>query len=217
MNRTHRSASDAPQRISKDQQFRQRRGNHVRQQRFRAFAFHVRTVQQLLAFIRGQTLGLIDSDAAAARPAFSRFARLAFRVKRTLGNRRATFSTSPDPAGDAARFATFSARRRRLRQTTQFYRVPGPALSSSAVTFAAKRFSRAAQGFWWQLFGADFHRKSFLRHGRLLFVPVAHREAKGFTGRIVSFYATALVRVRKYAECSADVQSRRWLCGRPAG
>lgn len=162
MNRTHEvHVGRAPAHQLRNRQLRQRSGNHVRQQRFRAFAFHVRTVQQPLAFIRGQTLGLIDGDAAAARPAFSRFARLAFRVKR-LGNRRATFFN----------FA-IRLRRRQIchfqRQTARCGKPLNFTVCQASVIqlgghVRSERFSQAAQGFWWQLFGADFHQESFLRH-----------------------------------------------------
>jgi hypothetical protein len=141
-------------------------------------------IQQPFAFVGGQTLGLINGDTAAARPAFGRFARLAFRVER-LGNRRATFFD----------FA-IRLRRRQIchfqRQTTRCSKPLNFTVRQASVIqlgghVRSKRFSQAAQGFWWQLFGADFHQESFLRHGRLLFVSVAHREAKGFTGRVVSF------------------------------
>ncbi|MNH00386.1 hypothetical protein D3C79_595770 [compost metagenome] len=80
----------APAHQFRDRQFGQRSADHARQQRLRGLAFDMGAIQQPLAFVGHQTLGLIDSDAAATRPAFGRFARLAFGVER-LGNRRAAF------------------------------------------------------------------------------------------------------------------------------
>jgi hypothetical protein len=132
-------------------------------------------IQQPFAFVGGQTFGLIDGDTAAARPAFGRFARFAFGVER-LGNRRAAFFNF-----------TIGLRRRQIRhfqrQTARCGKPFNFTVREASVIqlcghVRSKRFSQAAQGFWWQLFSADFHQESFLRHGRLLFILVAHREAE---------------------------------------
>src|SRR5476651_1285474 len=51
----------------------------------------------------------------------------------------------------------------------------------------SKRFSKATQRLWWQLFGADFHQKCFFSHGLVsLLVLFAHREAQHFAGGVIS-------------------------------
>ncbi|ABV16057.1 hypothetical protein CKO_05014 [Citrobacter koseri ATCC BAA-895] len=183
--RTHEvNVRRAPAHQFRNRQFRQRGGNHVRQQRFCAFAFHMRAIQQPFAFVSGQTFSLVHGNAATTRPAFRRFARFAFRVKR-LGNRRAAFF-------NFAIGLRSSKIRHFQRQTARCGEPLYVAVCEASViqlrsNVRSKGLRQAAQGFWWQLFSADFHQKSFLRHGRLLFVFVAHREAKGFTGSVVSF------------------------------
>lgn len=159
MNRTHKvNVRRAPAHQLRNRQLSQRGRNHIWQQRFRAFAFHMGTIQQPFTFVGGQTFGLIDGDTAAARPAFSRFARLAFRVER-LGNGRATFFN----------FA-IRLRRRQIchfqRQTTRCskplnFTVRQASVIQLSSDVRSERFSQAAQGFWWQLFSADFHQESF--------------------------------------------------------
>ena len=185
VNRAHEvHVRRAPAHQFRDRQLRQRGGDHVRQQRFGALAFHVGTIQQPFAFIGRQTFSLIDGNTAAARPAFSRFARFPFGVKR-LGNRRAAFFdfTVCLRSRQIRHFQRQTARRGEPFNFT--VREAGVIQLRGHVR--SEGFSQAAQGFWWQLFSADFHQESFLRHGRLLFILVAHREAKGFTGSIVSF------------------------------
>ena len=185
VNRTHEvDVRRAPAHQFRDRQLRQRAGNHVRQQRFSDFALYMGAIQQPLAFVGGQTFGLIDGDTAAARPAFGRFAWLAFGIER-LGNSRAAFF----------HFA-IGLRRRQVgylqRQTTRggkpfHFTVCEAGIIQLRGHVRSKRFRHAAQRFWWQLFSADFHQKSILRHGRLLFILVAHREAERFTGSVVRF------------------------------
>ena len=166
----------APTHQFRDRQLRQRGRDHVGSSAS-VLAFHVGTIQQPFAFIGRQTFSLIDGDTAAARPAFGRFARwpLASNAWAIAGPR---FSTSRSACA-AARFA-LSAPDGAVRQTIQLYRARGqryPALRSRSQ----QRIQPGCAVFWWQLFSADFHQESFLRHGRLLFILVAHREAQGFT------------------------------------
>ena len=141
-------------------------------------------IQQPFAFIGSQTLSLVNGNTATTRPTFCRFARFAFSVER-LGNCRAAFF--------------YFAIRLRLRQVSDFQRqttrsskpLNGAVCEASVIQLRSKvrskGLSQAAQCFWWQLFSADFHQKSFLRHSRLLLIFVAHREAEGFTGSVVCF------------------------------
>ncbi|ABU79351.1 hypothetical protein ESA_04170 [Cronobacter sakazakii ATCC BAA-894] len=185
VNRAHElHVGRAPAHQFRNRQFRQRGAHHVRQQRLRAFAFHMGAIHQPLAFVGDQTLRLIDSNAAAARPAFRRFARVALCVKRRR-DRRATFFD----------FA-IRLRRRQIRhfqrQTTRRRKPAHDAVGQARrVQFSSKvrseGFRQAAQGFWWQLFSANLHQKSFLRHGSLLFISVAHREAQRLAGGVVGF------------------------------
>ena len=160
VNRTHKvHVRRAPAHQFRDWQFAKRGGDHVRQQRFAAFAFHMGAIEQPFAFVGGQTLGLIDGDTAAARPAFSRFARFAFRVER-LGDGRAAFFNF------AIRLRSGKIRHFQ-RQTARRGEPLNLAVGNACrIQFSGKvgseGLSQAAQGFWWQLFGADFHQECFL-------------------------------------------------------
>ncbi len=115
-------------------------------------------IQQPLAFVRGQTFGLIDGDTAAARPAFGRFAWLAFGIER-LGNSRAAFSTSRSACA-AARLATFSARRRGAANHSTLP-CARPAIIQLRGRIRSKDSAELRSAFWWQLFSADFHQKKY--------------------------------------------------------
>ena len=186
MYRTHElHVGVAPTHQFRDRQFSQRGADHAGQQLLRRLAFDVGAVHQPLALVGHQAFRLIDGDAAAARPAFGRFARFAFGVER-LGDRRAAFSISRSACA-ALRLATFSARRRgAANQLTS--PCSRPALSSSAVKLAAKDSARERR-LRRQLFRADFHQESLLSHGCLLVLVllVAHREAQRFAGSVVGF------------------------------
>ena len=91
MYRTHElHVGVAPTHQFRDRQFSQRGADHAGQQLLRRLAFDVGAVHQPLALVGHRAFRLIDGDAAAARPAFGRFARFAFGVERP-GDRRAAF------------------------------------------------------------------------------------------------------------------------------
>ncbi len=175
MHRTHEvHVACTPAHQFRNRQFRQRSRNHIRQQCFSAFALHMGAIQQPFAFIGSQTLSLVNGNTATTRPTFCRFARFAFSVER-LGNRRAAFFDF-----------TIRLRFRQVsyfqRQTTRSSKPLNGAVCEACVIqlrskVRSKGLCQAAQCFWWQLFSADFHQKSFLRHSRLLLIFVAHREA----------------------------------------
>ncbi|ABX23777.1 hypothetical protein SARI_03983 [Salmonella enterica subsp. arizonae serovar 62:z4,z23:-] len=185
VHRTHEvNVGRAPAHQFRNRQFRQRRSHHIWHQRFGTFALNMGAIQQPFAFVGFQTFGLVNGDPAAARPAFCRFAWFTFGVKR-LSNRRTAFF-------DFAIGLRFSKIRYFQRQTARGGKPFNLAVREASVIqlrskVRSKGLRQAAQGFWRQLFSADFHQKSFLRHGRLLFLFVAHREAEGFTGSIISF------------------------------
>ena len=104
------------------------------------------------AFVSGQTLGTV-SNTATARPAFCRFAWPSASSGQSPGH---VFHFT---IRLRCRQICYLQRRRRGAANHSILPCAGPALSSS-VTFAAK-IQPAAQGFWWQLFGANFHEKVF--------------------------------------------------------
>ena len=185
VNRTHKvDVRRAPAHQFRDRQLRQRGSDHVWQQCLDALAFHMRAIQQPFTFVSGQTLSLIDGDTTTTRPAFCRFAWFAFGVERLSNRRTAFFNLTVRLRSRQIRhFQRQTARRGKPFDFT----VRQASVIQLSGHVRSKRFSQAAQGFWWQLFGANFHQESFLRHGRLLFILVAHRKAKGFTGSVIGF------------------------------
>ena len=173
--------ADAPQRISLGSVASPASWQSCSAAALGAFTLHMGAIQQPLAFVRGQTFGLIDGDTAAARPAFGRFVWLAFGIER-LGNSRAAFSTSRSACA-AARLATFSARRRGAANHSTLP-CARPALSSSA-SHSQQKIPPGCAALWWQLFSADFHQKSILRHGRLIYSCCT--SGSRFTGSVVRF------------------------------
>ena len=187
MYRTHElHVGVAPTHQFRDRQFSQRGADHAGQQLLRRLAFDVGAVHQPLALVGHQAFRLIDGDAAAARPAFGRFARFAFGVER-LGDRRAAFFNFAIGLRRAqvGHFQRQAARCGEPAHVTVFQ--AGVVQLGGEV--GGERFRQGTKRLRRQLFRADFHQESLLSHGCLLVLVllVAHREAQRFAGSVVGF------------------------------
>ena len=79
----------SPQHHFRDRQLGQRLANQFAQQLFGRTAFDLGGVNQPLALVGDQTLGLLNGDAVATGPAFGGLGRLAFGIERLRHGRAA--------------------------------------------------------------------------------------------------------------------------------
>ncbi len=143
----------------------------------RCFRPHMGAIQQPFAFIGSQTLSLVTViPQPRAQPSA---ALLGLPSGRTPGQSPGRVFRFHDPV--ALRQVSYFQ-----RQTTRSSKplngaCARPALSSSAVKFAAKDSASCAVLLVAAL-QCQFPPEKFSRHSRLLLIFVAHREAEGFTG-----------------------------------
>ncbi len=165
----------APQRISFGSAVSPAKSQPYSAAVLQCFPLHVGAIQQPFAFIGSQTLSwstVIPQPRAQPSAAL-----LGLPQRRTPGQSPGRVFRFHDPVG----FRQVSYFKRQTTRSSKPLNVPcaRPALSSSAVKFAAKDSPGCAVLLVAAL-QCRFPPEKFLRHSRLLLIFVAHREAEGF-------------------------------------